>query len=119
MRNTFKDIPKEIRESAMVDGAGEWRTYFQILLPLAKPGAVALMVFTFMNIWNDFMLPYVLLDRLKKYTISIGLRAFQGENATNYALIFGGTLISMIPSIIVYLIFQKQFVEGMTSGSNK
>nr|WP_236290766.1 carbohydrate ABC transporter permease [Paenibacillus allorhizoplanae] len=118
MHNTFKDIPKEIRESAMVDGAGEWRTYFQILLPLAEPGAVALMVFTFMNIWNDFMLPYVLLDRLKIYDIHWPA-CVPGENATNYGLIFGGTLISMIPSIIVYLIFHKQFVEGMTSGSNK
>ncbi|MGJ9384821.1 carbohydrate ABC transporter permease [Salipaludibacillus sp. CF4.18] len=119
MRNTFRDVPKELRESAMIDGASEWRTYWQIMLPIAKPGIVALLIFTFMNIWNDFILPLVLLMSQSQYTISLGLYSFQGENATNYSLIFGGTVISMIPSIIVYLIFQRSFTEGMSSGSNK
>ncbi|TDL32768.1 carbohydrate ABC transporter permease [Jeotgalibacillus sp. S-D1] len=119
MRNTFRDVPKELRESATVDGAGEWRTFWSVMLPLAKPGLVALLIFTFMNIWNDFLLPLVLLMSKDKFTISLGLYSFQGEMATNYALIFGGTVISMIPSIIVYLIFQRSFVEGMSSGANK
>ncbi|MBS4208247.1 carbohydrate ABC transporter permease [Bacillus sp. FJAT-50079] len=119
MRNTFRDVPKELRESATIDGAGEWRTYWSVMLPLAKPGLVALLIFTFMNIWNDFLLPLVLLMSQEKFTISLGLYSFQGEQATNYALIFGGTVISMIPSIIVYLIFQRSFVEGMSSGANK
>lgn len=119
MRNTFKDVPKELRESAYVDGAGEWRAFLYIMLPMAKPGIVALMVFTFMNIWNDFLLPLVLLISEDKYTIPLGLLSFQGNNGSNYGLIFGGTLISMIPSIVVYLIFQRQFVEGMSAGSNK
>ncbi|WP_066160305.1 carbohydrate ABC transporter permease [Halalkalibacter krulwichiae] len=119
MRNTFRDVPKELRESAMIDGAGEWKTYWKIMLPLAKPGVVALLIFTFMNIWNDFLLPLVLLMSQQKYTISLGLYSFQGEMATNYALIFGGTVISMVPSIIVYLIFQRSFVDGMSSGASK
>jgi len=119
MRNTFKDVPKELRESAQVDGASEWRTYFSIMLPLAKPGLVALLVFTFMSIWNDFLTPLVLLISNENFTMSLGLYSFTGENATNFALIFAGTVISMIPSIIVYLIFQRQFIEGMSAGSNK
>lgn len=119
MRNTFKDVPKELRESATIDGAGEWRTFLSVMLPLAKPGVVALLIFTFMNIWNDFLLPLVLLTSQGNFTISLGLYSFQGEQATNYALIFGGTVISMIPSIIVYLIFQRSFVEGMSEGANK
>ncbi|UCZ52880.1 carbohydrate ABC transporter permease [Bacillus shivajii] len=119
MRNTFRDVPKAMRESAMIDGAGEWRIFWTVMLPLAKPGLVALLIFTFMNIWNDFLLPLVLLMSQGKYTISLGLYSFQGEMATNYALIFGGTVISMIPSIIVYLIFQRSFIEGMSSGANK
>ncbi|WP_413374990.1 carbohydrate ABC transporter permease [Alkalihalobacillus sp. 1P02AB] len=119
MRNTFRDVPKELRESSMIDGAGEWRTYWKIMLPLAKPGLVALLIFTFMNIWNDFLLPLVLLMSQENYTISLGLYSFQGEMATNYALIFGGTVISMIPSIIIYLIFQRSFVDGMSSGASK
>ncbi|MNI02711.1 L-arabinose transport system permease protein AraQ [compost metagenome] len=119
MRNTMKDIPKELRESAYVDGASEWRTFFSIMLPLAKPGVVALLVFTFMSIWNDFLLPLVLLISNNKFTLSLGLLSFQGDNATNFGLIFAGTVISMIPSIAVYLIFQRQFVEGMSEGSVK
>lgn len=119
MRNIMKDIPKELRESAYVDGATEWRTFFSIMLPLAKPGIVALLVFTFMSIWNDFLLPLVLLISNDKFTLSLGLLSFQGENSTNFGLIFGGTVISMIPSIAVYLIFQRQFVDGMSEGSVK
>lgn len=119
MRNTFRDVPREMRESAMMDGAGEWKTFITVMLPLAKPGLVALLIFTFMEIWNDFLLPLVLLMSQNKYTISLGLYSFQGEMATNYALIFGGTVISMIPSIIIYLIFQRSFIEGMTTGANK
>lgn len=119
MRNSFKDVPAELRESAQMDGASEWRTYFSVMLPLAKPGFVALLVFTFMNIWNDFLTPLVLLISNDKFTMSIGLYSFTGENATNFALIFAGTVISMIPSIIVYLIFQRQFIEGMSAGSGK
>ncbi|WP_159882038.1 carbohydrate ABC transporter permease [Paenibacillus puerhi] len=119
MRNTFKDVPKELRESAWVDGATEWRTYLSIMLPLAKPGVVALLVFTFMNIWNDFLTPLVLLISNENFTLSLGLYSFTGENATNFSLIFAGTVISMIPSIVVYLIFQRQFIEGMSAGSVK
>jgi len=119
MRNTFRDVPKELRESSTIDGASEWRTFLSVMLPLAKPGVVALLIFTFMNIWNDFLLPLVLLKSQENFTISLGLYSFQGEQATNYALIFGGTLISMIPSIIVFLIFQRSFVEGMSEGANK
>lgn len=119
MRNTFRDVPKELRESSTIDGASEWRTFVSVMLPLAKPGVVALLIFTFMNIWNDFLLPLVLLTSQENFTISLGLYSFQGEQATNYALIFGGTVISMIPSIIVFLIFQRSFVEGMSEGANK
>ncbi|OXM17003.1 carbohydrate ABC transporter permease [Paenibacillus herberti] len=119
MRNSMKDIQKELRESAYVDGASEWRAFFSIMLPLAKPAVVALLVFTFMSIWNDFLLPLVLLISNDKFTLSLGLLSFQGENSTNFGLIFAGTVISMIPSIIVYLIFQRQFVEGMSEGAVK
>jgi ABC-type glycerol-3-phosphate transport system permease component len=119
MRNTMRDIPPEMRESAFADGAGEWRTYFSIILPIAKPGVVALLVFTFMNIWNDFMIPLVLLVTNNKFTLSLGLLSFQSELLSDYGLVFGGTVISMIPSIIVFLIFQRQFVEGMSEGAVK
>lgn len=119
MRNTMKDVPKQLRESAYIDGAGEWRTFFSIVLPLARPGIVALLVFTFMSTWNDFLLPLVLLVTEDKFPVALGLLSFQGENGSNLGYIFGGTVISMIPSIVVYLIFQRQFVEGMSAGAVK
>jgi ABC-type glycerol-3-phosphate transport system permease component len=119
MRNSFKDVPSEIREAAVVDGAGEWKSYFMIMLPMAKPGVVTLMVYTFMHIWNDFLLPLVLLVSSDKYTLALGLYSFNQENVTEYGYIFGGTLISMIPSLIIYMIFQRQFISGMAAGSNK
>jgi ABC-type glycerol-3-phosphate transport system permease component len=119
MRNTFKDIPDEIKESAEMDGASEWRIFIQIMLPLAKPGISAMLVFAFLAAWNDFLIPYLLLLSKDNLTIPIGLYYFQGQHTTNYALIYGATLISMIPSIIVYLILQRQFIEGMAAGSAK
>lgn len=119
MRNSFKDIPTEIREAAIMDGAGEWRSFASVMLPMAKPGVVTLMVFTFMSVWNDFMLPLVLLINSSKFTLALGLYSFNQENVTEYGLIFGGTLISMIPSIIVYIIFQRHFTSGMSAGVGK
>jgi ABC-type glycerol-3-phosphate transport system permease component len=119
MRNTLKDIPKELQESAYIDGAGEWRTFITIILPLARPGVVALLVFTFMNIWNDFLLPLVLLISNDKFPLSVGLHAFQTETGTEFGYIYGGAVISMIPSIVVYLFFQRHFIEGMSAGAVK
>ncbi|SDO33024.1 N-acetylglucosamine transport system permease protein [Paenibacillus sp. yr247] len=119
IRNTFKDVPPEMREAALIDGAEEWTTFFCVMLPMAKPGIVALMVFTFMQIWNDFLLPLVLLIDNSKFTVALGLHSLNVENSTNYGLVFGGTLISMVPSIIVYLLFQRQFISGMAAGSGK
>ena len=119
IRNTFRDIPMDIREAAMMDGASEWRSYYSVMLPMAKPGVVTLLVFTFMHIWNDFMLPLVLLIENAKFTMALGLYSFNSEQETQYSLIFGGTLITMVPCIIVYLIFQRQFTSGMSAGIGK
>ncbi|TVY10448.1 carbohydrate ABC transporter permease [Paenibacillus cremeus] len=119
MRNTFKGLPKELKESAYMDGAGEWRTFLWVMLPLAKPALVALVIFTFNGLWNEYLLPLVVLIKPDKFTIAVGLTAFQSEQYTNYSIIFAGAVISMIPSIILYLIFQRQFIEGLLSGAQK
>ncbi|MFC5650527.1 carbohydrate ABC transporter permease [Paenibacillus solisilvae] len=119
MRNSFRDVPWEIREAALVDGASEWRLYLTIMLPMAKPGVVTLMVYTFMQIWNDFMLPLVLLVNNDKFTVALGLYSLNQEYSTQYGIVFGGTLISMVPSIIIYVLFQRHFISGMASGSVK
>lgn len=119
MRNTFKGLPKEMRESAYMDGASEWKTFLWIMLPLSKPAIVALVIFTFMGLWNEYLLPLVVLITPDKFTIAIGLASFQSELYTNYSVIFAGAVISMIPSILIYLLFQRQFIEGVLSGAQK
>lgn len=119
MRNTFRGLSKELKESAYMDGASEWRIFLSIMTPLAKPGVVALVIFTFMGMWNDYLLPLIVLITPDKFTIPIGLAAFASEFTTNYPVIFAGSVISMIPTVIVYLIFQRQFIEGVSAGSQK
>ncbi|WNR46044.1 carbohydrate ABC transporter permease [Paenibacillus roseipurpureus] len=119
MRNTFRDLPRELRESAYVDGAGEWRTFLSIMLPMAKPGVLALVIFSFMSMWNEYLLPLVILIDPSKFTIAVGLGAFQTEQNTNYSAIFAGSVISMIPIVLVYVLFQRQFIEGVVAGAQK
>lgn len=119
MRNTFRDLPRELRESAYVDGAGEWRTFISIMLPMAKPGVLALVIFSFMSMWNEYLLPLVILIDPSKFTIVVGLSAFSTEQTTNYSAIFAGSVISMIPIVLVYILFQRQFIEGVVAGAQK
>jgi len=119
MRNTYKSIPKELRESAYIDGASEWRTFLTIFFPLGKAGTLALIVFAFVDTWNEYMYPLVLLISPAKYVVSIGVASFQTELQTNFGYIFGAAVLSLIPSILVYLIFQRSFVQGVTVGSTK
>ncbi len=119
MRNMFRGLPKELRESAYMDGAREWNIFLKVMAPLAKPGIFALVIFTFRDLWNEYLIPLVLLIHPDKFTIAIGISALQTEQSSNYSVIFAGAVISMIPILILYLIFQRQFIEGITSGAQK
>jgi ABC-type glycerol-3-phosphate transport system permease component len=119
MRNTYKDMSKELRESAFIDGASEWKTFLYIIFPLGSPGTLALIVFTFMGFWNEYLYPLILLISPNKYTVAIGVASFQTEQFTDYGLIFGAAVLSLIPSIIIYIIFQRSFTQGTMVGSQK
>jgi len=113
MRQFMMGIPAELEEAAMVDGASPPRIYAQIMLPLVRPALAALTIFSFLSNWNAFLYPLLYLSDRKLYTVPLLLNAFKGQYTTNWSLVMAGTMISIIPVLIVYLIAQKQIIEGI------
>ncbi len=114
-RQFFMTIPKELDESARIDGAGSLRIYLQILMPLLKPVMTVVALFTFMNSWNDFFSPLLILYDMDKYTIALGLQLFTSAYGSNYGAVMAGALIMTIPTVIIFFIGQKHFVQGIVT----
>lgn len=119
MRQFMLSIPDELIEAAKIDGASEWKTYWKIVLPLARPGLAALGIFTFMNVWNSFLWPIIVLNSEKLYTLPVGLKTLQDANLADFKLLMSGAAIAAIPMIIVFILFQRHFVKGLTLGGVK
>lgn len=124
----FGSLPKELAESAFIDGAGHFRTFFQIMLPLAKPGLISIGVFNFLGQWNQYLLPLVLnppKDQqrsnflLTQGLADLALRTRYESSATSVAEMFAGLVIAMIPVLVVYIVFQRRVEEGLTAGALK
>jgi multiple sugar transport system permease protein len=112
-------IPTELLEAARIDGAGEWKTFVSVALPIIKPGIGALAIFTFISSWNDYFLQLIMLNSKTKLTISLGIAKMQAEMATDYGIIMAGAALASVPIIIVFLAFQKYFTQGITMGAVK
>ena len=119
MKQFAEGIPGEMMEAARIVGAGEWKTFYTIALPLIKPGIGALAIFTFINSWNDYFMQLIMLSSTDTLTISLGIAKLQAENATDFGLIMAGASLAAIPIIIVFLVFQKYFTKGITMGAVK
>ncbi len=117
-RGFFRSIPKELDEAAAMDGCGKYRLYANIIMPVAKPAVATMFILDFLSTWNEFLLQSVLITKDTMKTVPNGLISFMGEFSTDYGLLSAGVLISIIPVLIVYLVFQRQFVEGM-AGAEK
>ena len=115
----FRGLPREIEEAARLDGAGDFRIFRQVMMPLVKPAIATVVVFRFVPLWNDFFFPLVLLRTTDKYTLPVGLTQFFGEFQTNWSALFAGLVIATVPLIVVFLVATKQIVEGLTAGMNK
>ncbi|SDS67444.1 carbohydrate ABC transporter permease [Microlunatus soli] len=110
----FRQLPAELEESAKVDGAGFVRTFLMIYLPLAKPVIATVTILQFMHAWNDFLLPLVMtLSRPELRTLSVGIYAFQGDNFTDWSGMAAAATISLLPIIVLFLVLQRYFVEGI------
>lgn len=120
MTQFYSKIPIEVEEAARIDGAGPWKTFFLIMLPLARPGMVALGIFTFVQTWNDYLWPLVSATKAEMFTITTGLASLQGNfaQATELGSLMARGLIGSLPLLIVFIIFQRHLIRGigMTSG---
>ena len=117
MRAFFADMPRELSEAAKVDGATEWGVFWHVMLPLAAPGAGALAIFAFLSGWNQFLLPLLYLQDQDKFTLAQGLLIFASGRTQSRELVAAGSLIMIVPIVVFFLLFQRQFVRGLTAGA--
>ena len=109
----------EIIEAAKLDGAGDARIFHQIILPMSRNSIAALAIFTFLWNWEDYLWPFLMITDSDKMLLSVGLKMFNGQYGTDYGGLFAATSLAIIPVIIVYMVFQKQFIAGIATGSGK
>jgi len=115
MRQFYLTVPNELCDAARIDGLNEYGIYLRIMLPLSKPALATLTIFSFVTVWNDFMGPLIYLNSENKKTIQLGLRMFIQQYSADYALIMAASLVSLIPVVILFLAFQRFFVEGVAT----
>lgn len=119
MKQHIAALPNEILEAARIDGADEFYTFHKIVIPMSKNGISSIAIFQFLWVWEDFLWPYLVINDSKKQLLSVGLKMFNGQYATDYGALFAATTISIIPVLLVYLFFQKQFIAGIASSAVK
>ncbi len=119
MRQFYEGIPDSLCEAARIDGMSEYQIYSRIMLPLSKPALSTLIIFTFVNTWNDFLGPLIYLTTESKKTLQIGLKMFISQYSAEYGLIMAASVLSLIPVLVVFLALQKYFVAGITTGAVK
>lgn len=118
-RQSISQISDEMIEAARVDGASDVFIFHKIILPMSRNTIASLAIFQFLWSWEDFLWPFLMINDSRKQLISVGLKLFNGQYGTDYGGLFAATSLSIIPVIVVYLIFQKQFIAGIASGSGK
>ena len=119
MRQFLRAIPDEILESARIDGASELRIVRSIVFPIARPGMATLAIFTFLGAWNDFLWPLIVTNSDEMRTMPVGLALLARKNASNWGDTMAGTVLTAAPLIVMFLILQRRFIEGLTAGSVK
>ncbi|MFI3250298.1 MAG: carbohydrate ABC transporter permease [Eubacteriales bacterium] len=119
MKQFSETIPREMLEAAKVDGSGEMRTFLQIAFPVIRPGVGALAIFTFVTAWNDYFLQLIMLMERDQLTISLGIAKLQSEMASDFGLIMSGACLAALPIILIFILFQRYFTQGITLGSVK
>jgi ABC-type glycerol-3-phosphate transport system permease component len=119
MRGFFRGLPPELGDAARTDGANEWGVFRQVFLPLSWPGLATLIVFQFMWAWNEFAMPLIFVQRDELRPVSLGTMFFFGRFTADRGMIAAGVTLSMIPVVLLYLILQRRFIEGITAGALK
>ena len=113
MRQAFRSVPNDLIDAARVDGAGEWRVWWQILLPIVRPSLAAVAIFTFVTSWNDFLWPSLMLHDRTQMTLPVGLAALQGFFSSDFRSIAAGVTMTVIPILLFFIVVQRYFVRGL------
>ncbi len=113
MRQAFRGVPNDLIDAARVDGAGEWRVWWQILLPIVRPSMAAVAIFTFVTSWNDFLWPSLMLHTREGMTLPVGLAALQGFFSSDFRAIAAGVTMTVIPILLFFIVVQRHFVRGL------
>jgi len=117
----FKALPEEIAEAAALDGAGEWATFFRVMLPMAKNGIASVLIFNFLGLWNQFLIPVALNTNVDNYVLSQGMANFasQAGYSVDFGALFAAVVITVAPVLVVYIIFQRQLQGSVSQGTSK
>jgi multiple sugar transport system permease protein len=119
IRQFMLSIPDELLDAARIDGAGEFRIYWSIVMPLARPVLVTLAIFTFMSAWNDFMWPLIVLTDDAKYTLPVAVANLVGEHVQDTELMMASSVLTVLPVLILFLALQRHYIAGIMMGSVK
>ena len=119
VRQYARSIPDELLEAARIDGAGEWRIFFSIVLPMLKPVLVTLAIFSFMAAWNDFMWPPIVLTDQEHYTLPVALATLSREHIMDVEMMMAGAVVTVIPVLLLFLLLQRYYIQGLLLGSVK
>jgi len=119
MTTYLRRIPMDVMEAAMIDGLGWWRAYFRVILPLARPAMATIAVLQFIQIWDDLLVGLLFLQDPNVRPITVGLATIPGQHGLDVPLLMAGSLVSALPAVLVYLVFQRYLVTGLTMGMGK
>jgi multiple sugar transport system permease protein len=119
IRQFMLSVPQELLESARIEGAGEFKIYWSIVMPLARPVLATLAIFTFMTTWNDFMWPLIVLSDQKRYTLPVAMANLVGEHALDIELMMAGAVLTVLPVLVLFLALQRYYIAGLMAGSVK
>ncbi|WP_159887032.1 carbohydrate ABC transporter permease [Paenibacillus puerhi] len=119
LKGFFDATPNALREASRIDGAGEWRTFTQIMLPIVKPGIGALFILSFVQVWNDYLWQLVIGQEKNMKTLMVGTATLMQDLNPNFAYKMAGATVAAIPMLLIFLLFQKYFTQGMTAGAVK
>jgi multiple sugar transport system permease protein len=119
LRGAFEDLPQDLFDSALIDGAGPFTVFLRIALPLVRPSLAAVTIFSFLGAWDEFTWALTSINDSELRTLPIAIRLFQQQHGTEWGLVFAASIIAILPVVIIFIIFQRQFIKGVMSGALK
>ncbi len=115
LRGFFEDIPRDLEEAALIDGASQWMIFWRIVLPLSRPGLAVVTIFTFIYSWDEFPWAHVAIKETTRRTLPIAIALFQSQHLTEWGQVFAASIVALIPVVLVFTIFQRQFIRGIST----